>query len=98
MAGFLPLKFIAEVANAGTLAAFIATAIAMMILRRQRPDLPRAFRTPIWWLVGPLAVFGCLYLFSSLAGITQAMFFIWNGLGLLVYLAYGRAKSRLAAA
>ncbi|WP_296599300.1 amino acid permease [Phenylobacterium sp.] len=96
MAGFLPLKFIAEVANAGTLAAFIATAIAMMILRRQRPDLPRSFKTPIWWLVGPLAVLGCLYLFSSLAGITQVMFFVWNGVGLIVYLLYGRAKSRLA--
>jgi APA family basic amino acid/polyamine antiporter len=98
MAGFLPLKFIAEVANAGTLAAFIATAIAMMILRRQQPNLPRAFRTPVWWLVGPLAVLGCVYLFSSLAGITQLMFFIWNGVGLLIYLAYGRAKSRLAEA
>ncbi|MFN4176840.1 amino acid permease [Phenylobacterium sp.] len=98
MAGFLPLRFIAEVANAGTLAAFIATAIAMMVLRRQRPDLPRPFRTPLWWAVGPLAVAGCLYLFSSLAAATQVMFFVWNGVGLIVYLAYGRAKSRLAAA
>ncbi len=98
MAGILPLKFIAEVANAGTLAAFIATALTMMILRRQRPELTRPFRTPLWWAVGPLAIFGCLYLFSSLAGITQVMFFVWNGLGLLIYLAYGRTRSRLAAA
>ena len=52
----------------------------------------------VWWLVGPLAVLGCLYLFSSLAGVTQVMFFLWNGLGLAVYLLYGRAKSRLAGA
>lgn len=96
MAGFLPLRFIAEVANAGTLAAFIATALAMMVLRRQRPDLRRPFKTPIWWLVGPVAIGGCVYLFSSLAGITQVMFFVWNGVGLLVYLAYGRTRSRLA--
>ncbi|MBW8816316.1 MAG: amino acid permease [Caulobacterales bacterium] len=96
MAGILPLKFIAEVANAGTLAAFIATAISMMVLRRRRPDLPRPFRTPVWWAVGPLAVIGCVYLFSSLQTITQVMFFIWNGLGVLVYLAYGRTSSRLA--
>ncbi|RAK59236.1 amino acid permease [Phenylobacterium hankyongense] len=98
MAGFLPLKFIAEVANAGTLAAFIATAIAMMVLRRQRPELPRPFRTPLWWLVGPLAVAGCLYLFWSLADITKVLFFAWNALGVGVYLAYGRTKSRLAVA
>ncbi|WP_374470791.1 amino acid permease [Phenylobacterium sp.] len=96
MAGFLPLRFIAEVANAGTLAAFIATAIAMMILRRQRPDLARPFRTPLWWLVGPLAVLGCLYLFASLAAVTQQMFLVWNVVGLLVYLLYGRTRSRLA--
>lgn len=98
MAGFLPLKFIAEVANAGTLAAFIATAIAMMVLRRQRPDLKRPFKTPVWWLVGPLAVAGCLYLFWSLAEVTKAMFFAWNAIGVIVYLAYGRTRSRLAAA
>ncbi|MDB5466187.1 MAG: amino acid permease [Phenylobacterium sp.] len=98
MAGFLPLKFIAEVANAGTLAAFIATAIAMMVLRRQRPELPRPFKTPLWWLVGPLAVAGCLYLFWSLADVTKALFFAWNALGVGVYLAYGRTRSRLAIA
>jgi basic amino acid/polyamine antiporter, APA family len=98
MAGFLPLKFIAEVANAGTLAAFIATAIAMMVLRRQRPELARPFRTPVWWLVGPLAVAGCLYLFWSLADVTKVMFFVWNAVGVVVYLLYGRTKSRLAAA
>jgi APA family basic amino acid/polyamine antiporter len=98
MAGFLPLRFIAEVANAGTLAAFIATAIAMMVLRRQRPELVRPFKTPIWWLVGPLAVAGCLYLFSSLALITQELFLAWNAVGIVVYLLYGRTKSRLAPA
>ncbi|HZZ70168.1 MAG TPA: amino acid permease [Phenylobacterium sp.] len=96
MAGFLPLKFIAEVANAGTLAAFIATAVAMMVLRRQRPEIPRPFKTPVWWLVGPLAVAGCLYLFWSLAEVTKWMFLVWNAVGVLVYLAYGRTQSRLA--
>ncbi len=98
MAGFLPLKFIAEVANAGTLAAFIATAVAMMVLRRQRPEIARPFRTPIWWLVGPLAVAGCLYLFWSLAEVTKWMFLAWNVIGVFVYLLYGRTRSRLATA
>jgi APA family basic amino acid/polyamine antiporter len=97
MAGFLPLSVIAEVANAGTLAAFIATAIAMMVLRRQRPDLARPFRTPLWPLVGPLAVIGCLYLFWSLADVTKLFFLVWNAAGLAVYLAYGRRRSVLAA-
>ncbi|HEY8573742.1 amino acid permease [Phenylobacterium sp.] len=96
IAGFVPLQRLAEVANAGTLAAFIGTALAMMILRRQRPDLARPFKTPLWWLVGPLAVAGCLYLFWSLADFTKLFFFAFNGLGLIVYLLYGRVKSRLS--
>ncbi len=96
MAGILPLKLIAEVANAGTLAAFIATAVAMLVLRRTHPDLPRPFRTPLGWLVGPLAVLGCVYLFWSLPTLTKMLFFAWNGVGLVVYLVYGRNRSRLA--
>jgi APA family basic amino acid/polyamine antiporter len=98
IAGFFPLKTIAELANAGTLAAFVATAWAMMVLRRRRPDLPRPFRTPLWWLVGPLAVAGCLYLFWSLPLLTKLLFLGWNAIGLVVYLLYGRRKSGLAAA
>jgi APA family basic amino acid/polyamine antiporter len=98
IAGLLPLNEIAALANAGTLLAFIATAVAMMVLRRRAPELPRPFRTPLWWLVGPLAVLGCLYLFSTLPTATIVRFLIWNAIGVVVYLAYGRTRSRLARA
>lgn len=98
IAGFLPLDEIAALANAGTLLAFIATAIAMMLMRRRAPDLPRPFRTPLWWFVGPAAVVGCLYLFTTLPASTLINFLIWNGIGVVAYLAYGRVKSRLASA
>jgi APA family basic amino acid/polyamine antiporter len=96
IAGLLPLDEIAALANAGTLLAFIATAVAMMVLRKRAPDLPRPFRTPVWWLVGPAAVLGCLYLFSTLPVSTLINFLIWNTGGVVVYLLYGRVKSRLA--
>ena len=96
IAGAAPLKLIAELANAGTLAAFVATAASMMILRLGRPDLPRPFRTPVWWLVGPLAIAGCLYLFWSLPALTRWLFLGWNLVGLVVYLAWSRRHSVLA--
>lgn len=96
IAGAAPLKLIAELANAGTLAAFVATAVSMMILRVQRPDLPRPFRTPLWWIVGPLAAAGCLYLFWSLPALTRWLFLGWNLVGLVVYLAWSRRHSVLA--
>ena len=96
LAGLLPLNEIAELANAGTLVAFIAVGICLVVLRRTRPDLPRTFRAPAAWVVGPLAAVGCAYLFYSLPGITQQRFAIWTAIGVAVYLLYGRRGSLLA--
>ena len=98
IAGFLPLADIAALANAGTLAAFIATACAVMALRRRAPALARPFATPFVWIIAPAAVLGCAYLFTSLSRITITFFFLWNAAGVVVYLVYGRTKSALAAA
>ena len=98
IAGFLPLKDIAELANAGTLVAFIAVALCMMVLRVREPTLPRPFRTPLWWLVGPLAIAGCVYLFVSLPNLTHIWFAGVTVAGLVIYLLFGRRSSRLAAA
>ena len=67
-----------------------------MVLRRRAPELMRSFSTPLVWLIGPAAVLGCLYLFTSLSAKTMIFFAIWNVVGVAVYLAYGRTRSRLA--
>ena len=93
IAGVMPIDSIAALANAGTLAAFIAVSVAMLVLRRRDPGAVRTFRTPLAWVVGPVAVLGCLYLFYSLPAQTQIYFLIWNVVGLAVYFGYGRARS-----
>jgi APA family basic amino acid/polyamine antiporter len=98
IAGALPLSDIASLANAGTLAAFIATACAVMVLRRRSPELQRPFVTPLVWVIAPAAVLGCLYLFTSLSAKTITFFFAWNALGLVAYLLYARRTSALARA
>ena len=95
-AGLVPLDEIASLANAGTLAAFIAVAFAVMVLRRRSPDLPRPFVTPFVWIVAPLTIAGCAYLFSSLQTQTMLFFLGANVIGVVVYLLYGRSRSRLA--
>lgn len=97
VAGFFRLDEIAELANAGTLLAFIAVAVCMMVLRKRMPELPRVFRCPAPYLVGTLAVVGCVYLIASLPTHTLTRFLGWNVIGLLAYLAYGRRHSLLAA-
>ena len=96
IAGLLSLKDIAALANAGTLCAFIAVAACMLVMRRREPGRARPFRVPAAWLVGPLAIAGCLYLFTSLEFATLWRFFAWNALGLVVYALYARRRSRYA--
>jgi APA family basic amino acid/polyamine antiporter len=98
LAGLLNLKEIAALANTGTLCAFIAVCVCMMVLRLREPNRPRVFKTPLWWLVGPAGVIGCLYLFTSLPSLTIAGFFIWNGVGLVLYLLFARHASELGRA
>jgi APA family basic amino acid/polyamine antiporter len=92
-AAFLPIDEIAALANAGTLTAFAAVGLCLLVLRRRAPHADRPFRTPAAWLVGLGAIFGCLYLFLSLPTKTQLWFGCWNLLGLVVYFAYARRNA-----
>jgi len=93
LAGLVPLGELAAMANAGTLTAFSAVALCMLIMRRRARDAPRTFRTPLPWLVGIIAIGGCAYLFYSLPGTTQLYFLIAHIVGLGLYLAYGYRRS-----
>ncbi|MEU7719441.1 amino acid permease [Streptomyces tibetensis] len=96
VAGFTPLTELAALVNIGTLFAFVVVAIGVIILRRTRPDLPRAFRTP-WVPVLPiLSVCASLWLMINLPAETWVRFAIWMAVGFLVYFLYGRTHSRLA--
>jgi len=98
IAGIFPLADIAALANAGTLAAFIAVAAAMLTMRRRDPTAPRQFATPLPWVVGIGAILGCAYLFWSLPVKTQTYFLIWNAIGLILYWIYGSPRAAAARA
>ena len=95
LAGVARLDEIAALANAGTLAAFTAVGLCLLVLRKREPNRPRTFRTPLAWVVGPLAIGGCIYLFISLPMRTQLWFLAWNVFGLLVYAVYSRRNAVL---
>ena len=95
-AALFPVGVLADISNSGTLFAFIAVAFAVMVLRVQQPNRPRSFRTPMVWVVCPLAILGCLLLFLNLSMYTLSMFFGWAAIGLVVYFLYGYRKSHMA--
>lgn len=96
LAAFLELGEIAALANAGTLVAFMAVGVSLLVLRRTAPEAPRPFRTPLAFLVAPLGIAGCAYLFVSLPPSTQINFAIWMGVGVVAYFAWGVHHSALA--
>jgi APA family basic amino acid/polyamine antiporter len=96
LAFWLPLVRLGELVNIGTLAAFVLVSIGVIILRRTRPDLPRAFKVPGYPVVPVLAAIACLFLMGFLTAGTWVRFFVWMAIGLVVYFAYSRTHSRLA--
>ncbi|CAB1276977.1 amino acid permease [Candidatus Nitrosacidococcus tergens] len=102
-AGFLPIEQVAALVNIGTLSAFIVICSAVLILRIRHPELPRAFKMPMIWIIAPVGVLFSLFLIIGwpwkveghlvlLSGLPIAIlwrFILWMGIGLLVYFSYG---------
>ncbi|MEO7252133.1 MAG: amino acid permease [Arenimonas sp.] len=95
-AAMFPVGKLADISNSGTLFAFFMVALGVMILRKVEPNRNRPFKTPLVWIVGPLAMAGCLLLFFSLGwNPTIKYFCIWAVTGLIVYFAFSRRYSHL---
>lgn len=94
-AAFFPVGQLANISNSGTLFAFAAVSIAVMVLRKTDPSRARPFRTPIVYVVAPLAILGCIYLFFKLDMKSIYLFMIWAAIGLVVYFVYSRSRSHV---
>ena len=95
-AGALPIGELAELVNIGTLCAFIVICASIIVLRRTRPDVKRAFRTPFVPFVPIIGIVFSAWLVSKLPWITWERFGLWMLVGLAVYFAYGIRNSVLA--
>lgn len=95
VAGFVPLGDIAEMANIGTLFAFVLVSGGIIFLRKYQPERKAAFRTPLVPLVPILSIVLCFALMMSLPLITWIRFVVWLVIGLGVYFMYGFWNSKL---
>lgn len=96
VAGFLPIGEVAKLVNIGVLSAFIVICASVWVLRVRKPDLHRAFRTPLVPLIPIIGIGFSIWLLSELALVTWLIFLIWVSLGLIVYFGYGMRHSKLA--
>jgi basic amino acid/polyamine antiporter, APA family len=95
LAAFVPLTEIAELVNIGTLFAFFIVNIAVIWLRRTKPDMKRGFRVPGVPVVPLIGAALCVYLMTKLPAETWLRFAVWLALGAVIYVLFGYRNSRL---
>jgi APA family basic amino acid/polyamine antiporter len=95
LAGLIPINFLAEMTSVGTLVAFAIVSVAVIILRRRQPDLPRPFKVPGYPVTPILSILGCLWIIKDLRIPTIVVFLIWTAIVIAWYFAYGRKHSHL---
>ncbi|SMC00456.1 amino acid/polyamine/organocation transporter, APC superfamily (TC 2.A.3) [Hymenobacter roseosalivarius DSM 11622] len=94
-AGLVPIQVVGEMTSIGTLLAFVMVCLGVLIMRRQQPDAPRAFRTPWVPLVPILGILTCLVMMFSLPFDTWLRLIVWLAAGLVIYFLYGKKHSKL---
>ena len=77
----------------GALSSFLFCSVAVIALRRSRPDLERGYRAPLVPLLPALSVLATVWLMLNLTVETWRNFAIWMAVGLVLYLAFGRRHS-----
>jgi APA family basic amino acid/polyamine antiporter len=96
LAAFLPISVLLMLVNMGTLLAFVIVCAAVLIMRRRHPEAERPFRVPFVPVVPILGILSCLLLMFSLPSENWLRLFVWLGIGMVIYFAYGRRHSVLA--
>ncbi len=93
-AGLVPIRVVGEMTSIGTLLAFILVCLGVLILRIRQPDAPRAFRTPWVPVVPILGIVTCAVMMLSLPLDTWIRLVVWLAIGLVIYFAYGKKRSK----
>ncbi len=98
LAAFAPMEKLGHMTSIGTLFAFVMVCIGVLVMRRTQPGLARPFRTPWVPLVPVLGILTNLYLMYGLGWENWMRLGVWLVVGLVIYFAYSRKRSRLGIA
>jgi len=88
VAGFFPLRVVAELVNIGALFAFMVVAFGVIILRYTSPDVVRPFRCPLFPIIPILCIICTGFLIANLQPATHIQFIVWMIIGVIVYFGY----------
>ncbi len=95
-AGVIPMVDAIEFTVLATLFVYLVISVAVLVLRRTRPDLERPFKVPF----APFVVLGAVLVLGALMVRVNWMIWLywgaWMGLGLILYGVYGANRGLLA--
>ena len=95
VAALFDIGVLSDMVNIGTLSAFTLVAISIPIMRKKRPELPRAFRMPGNPWVPILIALANFWLMLNLSVLTWIRFLVWLVIGFAIYFSYGYWHARL---
>ena len=93
----VPANVAGELVSIGTLLAFIIVSLAILVMRKKQPDVPRAFKTPGVPVIPILGICFCLAMMVSLPFDTWIRLVLWMLVGHNIYVFYGSRRSKLGA-
>ncbi len=94
VAGLTPIEALSNLVSIGTLLSFVIVCAGVLVLRRRRPDLERPFRVPAVGFVAGLGIVCAVGLIATLPISTWIRLVVWLAIGLTIYFAYARPRSR----
>jgi amino acid transporter len=94
-AALFDINTLGDLTSVGTLAAFAIVCVAVIWLRRTRPDLERGFTTPFYPITPILGILSCLFLITRVEPRVQLFFFYFLIGAVALYFVYGIWNSKL---
>jgi APA family basic amino acid/polyamine antiporter len=94
-AAFIPGHMAGDLTSFGTLFAFVLVSLGVWIMRRKNPEMKRPFKTPLVPLVPILGALICAGMIIAIDSRTLKFAFAWMAIGLIIYFAYSRKRSKL---
>lgn len=94
-AAFVPGNIVGEMTSIGTLFAFMLVCAGIWILRVKKPEIHRAFKTPLVPLVPILGILVCGAMIFGLGWANWLRLLVWLLIGFVIYFGYSRKNSKL---